>query len=384
MEKKKVFLISIIHFFIDSYAGYFAIYIVIVGLDPIKSAFIATITSFTANLLQPFMGYFSDKLKGKIPLFIGMLLNSILISMIGLTINYIILFLLILFGKMGSSLFHPAGANIAGAAGITKKDRSFAIFSTIGIIGFALSQPIFSFFTAKFGTAMSYLLAIPTILVAFYYLFFSNMGIQGDKNKINFTSLKLVLLKRSLPILLLFFIMVFRQAFIVSVNFFLPKVYQEWGFSRTIYSITNAIFLLSGALGIFIAGHITHKIKPKMLLFYSQLVFLPFFAGFILFGKSGNLSMSLIFLSLFGLVINAGQASNIVMGHRVVPEMTSTISGILMGFAWATSSFGPTVTALLKGALRGFPGLISGIIILTILPLIGSILAYLLPKEVDG
>ena len=98
---------------------------------------------------------------------------------------------------LGSSLFHPAGANISGAAGKSKRDASVAIFVTIGTIAFALSQPYFSAFTARFGTEKSFLMAIPALIVAFYYLFFSKMEIHGEGEKLDFKELKKVLIKVS-------------------------------------------------------------------------------------------------------------------------------------------------------------------------------------------
>lgn len=121
MEKKKIYFIGGLHFFLDSYMGFFAVYLVIAGLDPLKSAIIITITMFAGNILQPIMGYTADRTRGKMPLFIGLFLTSVSMSMIGLTTSYTVLFVLVLFGQLGSALFHPAGANIAGAAGMKKK-----------------------------------------------------------------------------------------------------------------------------------------------------------------------------------------------------------------------------------------------------------------------
>jgi hypothetical protein len=72
------------------------------------------------------------------------------------------------------------------------------------------------------------------------------------------------------------------------------------------------------------------------------------------------------------------------MGHRVAPEMTSTISGILMGFAWATSSFGPILCALSRGIFPKIGQLTSGLVVLSVFPLIASILTLYLSKEVEG
>jgi FSR family fosmidomycin resistance protein-like MFS transporter len=384
MEKKKVFFIASMHFFLDCYMGFFAVYLVIARLDPIKAALIATVTTFIGNILQPLMGYTADKLRGKLPIFFGLLLTSISMSFIGLTLSYGILFILVLVGNIGTSFFHPAGANISSAAGYTKQERSFAIFSTIGTVGYSLSQPIFSGFTGRFGTQNSFYIAFPTIILAIVYLFYGKIEIQGPEENLILAKLKNVLSKRSIPILLLFFIMVFRSAFVMAMVTFLAKTFDQWGFSRAVYSTVVSVFMLAGALGILVAGHLTHILRPRKLLFITLTVFLPFFILFLLFGKSGRLIPSLIFLALTGFMIHGGHAANIVMGHRVVPEMTSTISGILMGFGWAVSSFGPTVCAFTTDVVPAFPGLASGLLILAVFPIIASVLSLFLSPVVDG
>jgi FSR family fosmidomycin resistance protein-like MFS transporter len=360
MEKKKLSFLSTMHFLLDSHMGFFGVYLVIAGLDPLKSALIITVSNFAGNILQPFMGYSADRIRGKMPLFTGLILTSVSMSLIGLTSHYGVLFVLVLCGNLGSSLFHPAGANIAGAAGRSKRDASFAIFVTIGTIGFAFSQPYFSAFTAKFGTEKAFIMAVPTLLIAFYYLFFSKMEIHGEGKTPDFKELKKILIRRALPISLLFFIMVFRTVLILSINSFLAKIFEEWGFSRAVYSSANTVFMLSGAGGILIAGHLADFIKPRKLLSVSLSGFLPFFFLFIYFGAAGKLLPTMVSLAVTGFIFNGGHAANIVMGHRVAPEMTSTISGILMGFAWAAASFGPTLCARFSGLIPGIEGLASG------------------------
>ena len=384
MEKRKVLLIGSMHFLLDAYMGFFAIYLVIARLDPIRAALIATATSLVGNLLQPFMGYAADRVRGRLLVFLGLCTASISMSLIGLTTDYGILFILVLLAYVGSSLFHPAGANISSAAGYAKKDRSFAVFSFIGTIGYSLSQPIFSGFTSRFGTKSSPYLAIPTLIVAFGYLLFSRMQVHGPEEKAHLADLKLILLQRGIPLLLLFIIMVFRSAFVLSMATFLAKTYEEWGFSRALYSTAVPVFFIAGAFGILLCGHLTHVIRPRSLLAISQAAFLPFFMLFLRFGQSGALLLSFLFLGLCGAVVSAGHGANIVMGHRVAPEMTSTISGILMGFAWAASSFGPTLCAYTADLIPAFPGMASGLLLLTLFPLAAAILSLMLPRIVDG
>jgi FSR family fosmidomycin resistance protein-like MFS transporter len=384
MERKKVVFLGFMHFLLDSYMGFFPIYLVIARLDPRKAALIITSSSFAGNLLQPFMGYASDRVRGKLPLCTGMLLASISMSAIGMTRNYLLLFFLVLFGHLGSSLFHPAGAHVSSAAGRERKDTSFALFSTIGTFGFALSQPIFSAFTDRFGTSISFLLAVPTILTAVLFLQFSDTGISDRVESLHYRELGTRLMRRFFPISLLFLIMVFRSAFVYSMNSFVAKTFEEWGFSRYVYSSANTVFMISGALGILTAGYLSVHVKPRRLVRISLAGFFPFFVFFLYFGIQGKAFPAFLFLSLCGFVLHGGYGTNIVMGHRIAPEMMSTISGILMGFAWAASSFGPTLCAYSHSLFPRIGGFASGLLLLSLFPLIATGFSLFLPAEVDG
>ena len=384
MERKKLLIVGAMHFFLDAYMGFFAVYCVIARLDPVKSALIITVSSFAGNALQPFLGYAADRMRGKLPLFAGLVLTPLCMSAIGLTTDYTLLLLLVLLGHLGSSIFHPAGANVAGAAGITKKEASFALFTTTGTVGYALSQLVFSSFTEKFGTSSSVTLMVPGIAFGGLYLLFSKTEVHGHHERIPLGELRRLMVKRLAPILLLFFIMMFRTVFVAAMNFFLAKVFEEWGFPRSVYSGAQTVFMLGGAGGILAAGQIAHRVKPRWLLFVPMAGFFPFFVLFLLFGLSGKLALAFVFLALSGFVLHGGYGTNIVMGHKIAPEMTSTISGILMGFAWAAASFGPTVCALTRGSIPALGNFSSGLFVVSLFPVAASILALFLSREIGG
>jgi FSR family fosmidomycin resistance protein-like MFS transporter len=384
MEKKKVISLGVMHFFLDMHMSFFPIYFVIARLDPARAALIISVSAFVGNILQPVMGYASDRLNRKLPLFAGMLITAVSMSMIGRTVQYTLLFFLVLMGHLGSSLFHPAGAHGSSIAGVAKKDASFAVYSTLGFVGFSLSQPIFSAFTGRFGVENSFLLAIPTVSVAFFYLLFTNEENQKLRQTPNLNEVAGLLRLRSRPVILLFFIMVFRSAFIFSMNSFLAKSFEEWGYSRGVYSSANTFFSIFGSAGVFAAGHLASIIRPRKLMFFSLVGFFPFFLLFLHLGKLGNVTSTFVLLSLTGFIVHGGHGMNIVMGHRIAPEMMSTISGILMGFAWAASQFGPVLCATTRGLIAGFGGIPSGLFVMSFFPLIAAALSLLLPTEVDG
>jgi len=250
MHKGKVFHIGSLHFFVDIYAPFFALYLVTAGLDPVKAALISSVASFISNGIQPFLGYLADRVRGKLPIFLGLLIGAIAMSLIGLTRDYSLLFLLVLTGRLGISIFHPAAANIAAASSMTSKEQSFSIFITMGTIGFALSHPYFSSVTTLLGNRYSFLLALPAVIFAFSYLFFSRLEIAGTVGQLNLPKAGNILLKRAGPLSILFFIMVFRTGFISTLTFFIAKIFSEWGFSRVSFSLANTVFSIAAAAGV--------------------------------------------------------------------------------------------------------------------------------------
>jgi FSR family fosmidomycin resistance protein-like MFS transporter len=117
MNRGRTLAAGALHFSADLYSLFFPIYMVVAGLDPAWAAMIFAVSSLAANGLQPVMGLWADRVRGKLPVFLGLAVGAVGMSMIGLTRNYALLALLVLVGRLGISLFHPAGSNIAGAAG---------------------------------------------------------------------------------------------------------------------------------------------------------------------------------------------------------------------------------------------------------------------------
>jgi FSR family fosmidomycin resistance protein-like MFS transporter len=384
MQSRKVFLIGGLHFFMDLYAGFFGIYMVLADLDPIKAALIISATSFLSNGSQPFLGYWSDRIRGKLPVFLSVSAAALFMSSIGLTTDYRILFVLVLFGLLGVSLFHPAGSNISGAAGLNRKERSFSIFVTIGTFGFAFSHPVFSAFTGRFGLSASPVLALLGLTLALLYLRFSRMEIAGPKKKINLREMGQIMGKRFGTILVLFIITALRHGFIMSLSFFIAKIFSDWGYSRIAFSSANTFYTFAGALGMFTAGQIAHRVKGKSILVFSLSSFLLPFALMILFGQSGQLVPALLTLAATGFIVNLSHVAVVIMGHRILPEGTSTISGILMGFSWAVGRLVYPLVPVFSDFFSWAPGLPSGLILLAVLPLVAAALSLFLPSAVEA
>jgi MFS transporter, FSR family, fosmidomycin resistance protein len=378
MDRRASVVISGMHFFVDIYSGFFPVYLVIAGLDPVTSALIASSSSFIANALQPLLGLWADRSRGKPSVFLGILGGALCMSAIGLTQNFALLFVLVLVGKLGVSLFHPAAASIASESGGSRRELGFSVFTAIGTVGYSLSQPVFSACTSVAGLRGSVYLAIPGVLIAFAYLLFLPVQSQGTGSRLAGADMTAALRRHTRQLGILFVVMVVRQAFIMTVTFFVAKLYEEWGAGRAAYATASTIFIFAGAMSVLLMGLLRREMEPRRVLLFSCLSPLPFYAAFLAFGASGNLALAGLFLGLTGFLSNTGHVANVVTGQRLVPELSSLVSGILMGFAWAVANFGQPFAAALSGRL-GFPGMLSGFVGLGALLIVAAGLSLAVP-----
>ena len=381
LNRPRTLAIGAMHFSADLYSLFFPIYMVIAGLEPARAAMIFAVSSLAANGLQPAMGLWADRVRGKLPVFLGLTVGAMSMSLIGLTRSYALLTALVVVGRLGISLFHPAGSNIAGAAGGERRDLAFSIFMSIGIAGGSLSQPYFSLFTQAFGNAASPLLALPALVIALLYLSRGRMTIAGPRQSFDLAQAARAIRGRLAPLLLLLAIMILRYGFMTAIGFFAAKLFADWGNSRAAYSAAATFYNLAGAGGLLLSGVIAHRVRPRTLFMVSQLACLPFMALLLWFGARSALWPALAALSVTGFILNLSQVANIMMGHRLLPEMTSTVSGILMGFAWAIGEFALPVGAAFSGAFPWAPGLASGLVALVVLPLLATLLTLFLPRD---
>lgn len=384
LNRRRTLAIGALHFFSDLYSLFFPIYMVIAGLDPAWAAMVFAVSSLAANGLQPLLGLWADRVRGKLPVFLGLTVGALAMSLIGLTRSYALLAVLVVVARLGISLFHPAGSNISGAAGGQRSELAFSIFMSLGITGSALSQPYFSLSTQLLGNTASPLLALPALIAALLYLLRGRMTIAGPRQSLDLAQAGRTLRGRLGPLLLLLSIMILRYGFTTAIGFFTAQLFADWGFGRAAYTSAAAFYQLAGAAGLLLSGVVAHRVKPKTLFIVSQLAFLPFLALLLWFGGRSALWPAIAVLSLTGFILNLAQVANITMGHRLLPEMTSTVSGILMGFAWAIGEFALPLGAACRGLFRWAPGLGSGLVVLVSMPLTATVLTFLLPEPGAG
>lgn len=154
-------------------------------------------------------------------------------------------------------------------------------------------------------------------------------------------------LKCKKPLLLLYFSQVGVQIVAASFMFLLPDLLHAKGcHSWLCMGGGHCCFILGSAAAMLPAGYLADRFGQRPVLLASFLIGTFLFYTF-LFSKELSLIEAGLFLGALGASLMVANPLIISFGNRLVPESPSTVSALLMGFAWCVGNLGP----LCAGAL---------------------------------
>lgn len=376
--KRSLFLLWLSHLFVDFFTGIWPIYKTLAGIDIAEAGFIAGVTGFLGESFQIIFGNLCDRGHRKKIMLLGLVLTSSILWITFCKSSYsffLVLFLLML----GSGSFHPAAAGMAGSLSRIYKGRTILFFASGGAIGLGISQITFARLIHHFdGHAIIALLPVFAVFVLLALHPFPQI-----KNPLVPTSLKKFfepLKPMRKPLTLLYFSQVFNQAIVMSFMFMLPDLlYARGCHSWLCLGGGHLCFILGSAITMFPAGILCDRHGQKAILITVLISALTLFYFFL---SQTNLSLTSTGLLLASLGAFLGIINPIIVswGNRLVPDHSSTVSALLMGFAWCFGNLGPMLAGTLAKLFISNGYMISlslmGVLILGTLLLVTAV-----PKE---
>ena len=345
--KRSLMLLWVSHLFMDFFTGIWPIYKTLAKVDIAQAGLIMGISGFLGEILQIFFGYFSDTGHRKKVLLLGLTLASAIIWITfskGIHHSFFILLLLML----GSGAYHPAAAGMASSLAGQEKGKVILFFASGGAIGYGVSQLVFTKLMSMYnGHAL--LLLVPVGIVILGIAFHKFPNIKTSLTPV--TSLKGFLqpiMHCKKPLLLLYLSQVFNQAINTSFLFLLPDLLQGRAcHSWLCFGGGHMCFILGSALTMIPAGYLCDRYGQKKILLTiltaaSALLFLFLTSHDLPFGWTMGL------LAILGSFLGIVNPIIISWGNRLVPEHPSTVSAILMGFAWCIGNLGIALAASLS------------------------------------
>jgi FSR family fosmidomycin resistance protein-like MFS transporter len=369
------------HFISDSYSS--TIYPLLpllaekLNLSQGQVFLLAPLLNITSSIMQPVYGFLADRYTRRGFAVAGPAITGFFVSLIGVAQSYAMLIAFLVCGGVGIGSFHPQGAALAASANKDRRRIALSIFSSSGTLGFALGPVIITSLVEAAGIGKTYYLIFFGFIATFLLLrYVPSPGIEPshaapgeDRFKSLVSSLKTV--RR--PMLILYLITVARSGLYIMTNNYLPFVLSDRGFTLRETGATLTTYLLAGAIGGIVGGFLAERFGGRVIIIGTGLLAPPLLAA--AYMSSGPLSIVLLAVGGFGLM--SVFPVNVAAAQELAPRETSTVSALMMGFAWGVGSLAPAAFEPLTVSL-GFGGVLA---LAAVLPLVTSLSAFFLPKE---
>lgn len=332
---------------------------------------------FSASILQPFVGYYTDKYPKPFSQVYGMLFSLAGIISLSFANSFGWIVLSVMLIGTGSAIFHPESARISNLASGGKRGLAQSIFQVGGNLGTALGPllvalivvPHEQFYILWFVVAAVIALGIIS-KIAFWY----REHLVYRKHKIapfiEFHDLSRSRVKWSILILLIVIFSKFFYSASLSTyyTFFLMDKFQ--------LSIREAqfhmfIYLVAYALGTILGGPLGDKFGRKYVIWFSVFGATPF----ALLLPYVNLFWTDVLMIIIGVIISSAFPAIIVYAQELIPKKLGMISGLFYGFAFGMGALG----SALLGILADYTSIWFVYFVCSFLPIIG-VICYFLPN----
>lgn len=370
------------HFINDIYTGFLNPIMPFIAEQVRISMPIATIilscSHIFSSLLQPFFGFFADKMRKRALIFWGLLFTSFFISFAPASKHLWQMILFIMLGSIGSSLFHPQSLGLISKFSVSDAVKNMGIFIACGTLGYSMG-PLFSSGIAQyFGLEkMPYLSFLGTcwaLLMFGCVPKFSNES-KTSKSDLKFIkSLKDILSNRKLNILNI--IAMLKSLMITACSILLPFLWKSQGYSKFQIGLALFFFIFAGGIASLLSPKFEHKIGTKNVFYFSMITTLPLMILFMLTYKTMPV-ISFIIFAITGFVTMFATPITMSMAQNILPQYKSIIGGFINGFSWGIVAILMSIT----GYIAQQTSIVLVLVTISVIPALCSYLVKYLFKE---
>jgi len=337
----------------------------------------------TASLLQPVVGFLTDRQPAPYALVVGMGFSLAGLLLLSIAWTYPLLLLAAGLVGVGSSVFHPESSRVARMASGGRHGLAQSVFQVGGNIGSSLGPVLAAFLVAPFGQSSLVwcsLVAVAGMVLAvrigrWYTTHPSHVRRHAAKAAV----------ARPLPVSTrrVVWSISILAALIFSKYFYLASLSSYYTFyliEKFDVSVQRAqlhlfFFLAAVAAGTILGGPIGDRIGRKPVIWGSILGVLPFS----LLLPHATLFWTAVLAAVIGLILASAFSAIVVYAQELVPGRVGLISGVFFGFAFGMGGLG----AAALGELADRVGIEAVYGLCAFLPAIGLLAAFLPDLDAD-
>lgn len=375
------------------------------GLSFMQIGAITLTNQITSSLLQPMVGYFSDKHPRPYGLVVGMCFTLTGLLLLSMADSFPLVLLSVAFVGVGSSVLHPESSKVArlasgGAKGCASREQSQACLDSaeaqpaLASIGKGMAQSIFQIggnVGRAIGPVAVALIVIPhgqgsirwfalLAVVAMWVLarigrwYKKQIDLYGrSKSKFDIENVSHLSRHQIIVALLVLLVLMFSKDFYTAniQSYLTFYMIDKFGLSVTASQYVLFAFLVSTAVGLLIGGEVGDRYGRKYVIWVSILGSSPF----ALLLPYCNLTWTIILVILVGMIMSSAMSAILVYGTELLPGNVGMISGAFFGLSFGLGGIGSAIF----GWLADLSSIQYVFQLTAFLPLLG-IVTYFLPN----
>jgi FSR family fosmidomycin resistance protein-like MFS transporter len=383
-----LFALSIAHMLNDTFQAMLpAIYPLLKDSYHLTFTQIGLITlsyQLTGSLLQPVVGFYTDRRPKPYSLPVGMTVTLSGMALLSQAHSFPLMALAAGMMGMGSSVFHPEASRVARMASGGRHGFAQSLFQVGGNFGTSLGPLLAAAIIIPRGQAHILwftLLAIVGIFLltkigAWYqanlHRLKAKAGAHGD-----FVAIKLSRGKVAWALVVLVALIFSKYFYLISLtNYYTFYLINKFGVSVQQSQVYLFVFLFAVAAGTIIGGPVGDRIGRKRVIWISILGVAPFSLALPHLGLVGT-----VILTVFiGLILASAFSAILVYAQELVPGNVGLIAGLFFGLAFGAAGIG----SAFLGRLADHTSIATVFSVAAYFPLIGLLTAFLPEVEVKA
>lgn len=337
---------------------------------------ITLVYQLAASLLQPFIGFYTDRNPKPYSLPVGMGFTLAGLLMLAMAPSFGWLLAAAVLVGTGSSVFHPESSRVARMASGGRHGLAQSLFQVGGNVGSALGPLAAALFIIPHGqrsVAWFSLAALFGIVVLTGIGRWYSANRERLKPRARGAAAGNALSRRQvLGALAVLGVLVFSKYFyLASLNsYFTFYLIDKFGLSVREAQLYLFLFLAAVAVGTVVGGPVSDRIGRKIVIWVSILGVAPF----TLLLPYANLFWTGALVVVIGVVLASAFSAIVVYAQELVPGKVGMIAGLFFGFAFGMGGLG----AAALGKLADATSIAHVYQVCAYLPLLG-VVAVLLP-----
>src|SRR3954471_21915338 len=346
------------------------------SLDYTQIGLITLAFQFTASLLQPVVGYITDRKAQPFSLALGMGFTFFGLLLLSVAARYPVILIAASLVGLGSAVFHPESARIARLASGGPYGFAQSVFQLGGSFGTSMGPVLAALIVVPFGqpsiawfSSIAFLAIVILWRIGVWYRpQIASKKFPAPKAHPEAPSSARVRIALLVRVALLFS----KQLYTSSLSsYYIFYLIDRFGVSTQGAQFYLFIFLAANAVGAFFGGPLGDRFGRKYIIWLSILGALPFTLALPYAGLYASAALTIC----IGLIISSATSSIIVFAQELMPHRFGMISGVFFGVAFGIGGLGAAVL----GRVADHMGIAYVYQLCAFLPALG-LLAVFLPK----